>query len=66
MKQIGVTHVVNCAGDVCKNKYPDDFFYQTYYLKDSKTENIECLFYEVIAIIENAKKNNGKVLIHCV
>ncbi|CAK63622.1 unnamed protein product (macronuclear) [Paramecium tetraurelia] len=66
LKQIGVTHVVNCAGDVCKNKYPDDFFYQTYYLKDSKTENIECLFYEVISIIENAKKNNGKVLIHCV
>ncbi|CAD8182181.1 unnamed protein product [Paramecium pentaurelia] len=66
LKQIGVTHVINCAGDVCKNKFPNDFSYQTYYLKDSKTENIECIFYEAISIIEDAKKNNGKVLIHCV
>ena len=40
LKQIGVTHVINCAGDVCKNKFPEDFTYTTYYLKDSKTEVI--------------------------
>ncbi|KAM3134971.1 hypothetical protein pb186bvf_012971 [Paramecium bursaria] len=66
LKQIGVTHVINCAGDVCKNKFPEDFTYTTYYLKDSKTENIECLFYEVFGIIEKTKAQNGKVLIHCV
>lgn len=66
LRAMGVTHVVNCAGDVCVNKYPSDFHYTTYYLKDSKTENIECLFYDVIALIDHAKASNGKVLIHCV
>lgn len=66
LKKIGVTHVVNCAGDVCKDKFPHDFKYLTYYLKDSKTENIECVFYEVISFIDEARKGNGKVLIHCV
>lgn len=44
----GITHIINAAGDVCANKYPDTFNYLTYYLKDSKAENIECVFYEVI------------------
>lgn len=46
--ELGVTHVINCAGEICINKFTDQFNYITYYLKDSKTENIECIFYEVI------------------
>jgi hypothetical protein len=42
----GITHIINCAGNVIKNRYPENFKYHTYYLKDSKTENIECVFYE--------------------
>jgi hypothetical protein len=38
LKEIGITHLINCAGDVCMNKFPQDFNYTTYYLKDSKTE----------------------------
>ena len=66
LKEMGVTHVVNCAADVCRNLFPNDFTYLTYYLKDSKTENIECLFYEVIRFIDQVAAKNGRVLIHCV
>jgi hypothetical protein len=38
LSELGVTHVINCAGDVCPNKFPNQFNYITYYLKDSKTE----------------------------
>ena len=59
---MGITHIVNCAGDVCRNQFPNEFTYVTYNLKDSKTENIECLFYEVIEFIESSPR----VLVHCV
>jgi protein-tyrosine phosphatase len=29
-------------------------------------QNIECIFYEVIQLIEKVKEQKGKVLIHCV
>jgi len=66
LKSKGITHVVNCAGDRCLNYFPDKFTYLTYYLKDSKTENIECLFYEVIEFIESVKKQGGRTFIHCI
>ena len=66
LKEIGVTHVINCAGDVCRNKFTTDFTYLTFYLKDSKTENIECIFYEVIQFIDQVAASSGRVLVHCV
>lgn len=54
------------AGDACENMFPDKFNYLTYYAKDSKYENIECLFYETAAFIEEVKQHNGRVLVHCV
>ena len=62
---MGITHIINCAGDVCKDYFADQFIYRTYYLKDSKTEvfqlillskNIECTFYECIFLMEDALK----------
>lgn len=66
LKELCVSHVINCAGDVCVNRFPHDFEYTTYYLKDSKTENIECIFYEVINALESVRQSGGRVLIHCV
>jgi len=54
LKQYGITHIINCAGDACESKFPDEFVYRTYYLKDSKIENIECIFYESFFFIEDA------------
>lgn len=33
-----ITHVLNCAGDYCKNQFLEDLTYKTYYLKDGKEE----------------------------
>lgn len=65
LKENGVTHVINCAANVCLNYFPEDFEYLHFFLKDSKNESIECVFYKCIEFINNAKKNGGKVLVHC-
>jgi hypothetical protein len=38
LKEHGITHIINCAGDYCQNKFPEDFKYKTYFLKDAKPE----------------------------
>jgi protein-tyrosine phosphatase len=40
--------------------------YLSFHLKDHVRENIECCFYEVIKFIEGAKKEGGRVYVHCV
>jgi len=65
MQKHGITHVVNCAGTVLENFHPESFKYLKMYLYDAKTEDLGCLFYEVIDFIEEAKAANGKVFIHC-
>jgi hypothetical protein len=65
LKENGITHVINCAANVCRNYYPDDFEYLHFFLKDSKTESIECVFYRCIDFINQAKRSGGKVLVHC-
>lgn len=62
----GITHVLNCAGDYCQNRFEEDLFYKTYFLKDAKPENIEAVFYETIEFIQKVKEENGKVYVHCV
>lgn len=65
LKETGITHVINCAANVCRNYFPDDFQYLHFFLKDSKSESIECVFYRCIEFINNAIKGGGKVLVHC-
>lgn len=45
MKKNGITHILNCAGDYCPNKFKDVFTYKTYYLKDSKSEVIPFFYF---------------------
>ena len=66
LKEYQITHIINCAGNVLDNFFPDEFKYKKFYLKDSSTSNAECLFYPVIFFIEEALEAGGKVLIHCV
>jgi Dual specificity phosphatase, catalytic domain len=65
LKSQGITHIINCAANVCKNYFPNDFKYTHYFLKDARTESIECLFYECIEFISNAIISGGKVFVHC-
>lgn len=67
LSAIGITHIVNAAGDVCECRFRDKIKYLVYYIKDSRNENIECMFYNTAAFIEEARRQqNGKILIHCV
>lgn len=62
-----ITHIVNCAGGVTPDFYPNEYsYYSIKHLHDHNSQDITCHFYNVIAYIENARKNNGVVFIHCV
>ena len=60
LKRNGITHVLNCAGMVCPNYFPDDFVYRTLWLSDGKTENIQSHFYHVLDFMDDAIENGGE------
>jgi hypothetical protein len=63
----GITHVINCAADYSANYFEKEGIkYRSYNLKDHVRENIECVFYDALFFIDEAKKNGGKVYVHCV
>lgn len=64
--KLGITHVVNCAADYSANYFEGPVKYRSYHLKDHVRENIESVFYEAIEFIDEARKNDGKVYVHCV
>jgi protein-tyrosine phosphatase len=67
LSQYGITHVINCAADYSANYFNDDSItYKKYHLKDHVREQIECIFYDAIQFIEEARNQNGKVYVHCV
>jgi predicted protein tyrosine phosphatase len=67
LKENGITHVINCAADYSANYHDKDGIkYLAFHLKDHVRENIECCFYEVIEFMQQAKKENGRVYVHCV
>eukprot|EP00466_Bigelowiella_natans_P017797 jgi/Bigna1/39163/e_gw1.30.166.1 len=72
----GITHVINCAGDVVPECFPERFRYLTFFLRDSVSEDISAILAPAIAFIDAALHgsdgdddgdNDGgsKVLIHC-
>jgi hypothetical protein len=65
LKQNGITHVLNCAGTICDNYFPNDFHYTTLALIDGGSEDITCLVYHVLDLFEDVQRQNGKVFVHC-
>ena len=64
---IGITHVVNCAADYSQNYLSKQGVkYKSYHLKDHVREDIQCVFYDAIDYISQARRQNGKVYVHCV
>ena len=61
-----ITHVLNLVGDYCPNIHKDKYIYKNFFIRDSKSENIECLFYEIFEFIENCFSQNGKLVVHCI
>jgi hypothetical protein len=65
LQSLGITHILNCAGGVCRNHFPDDFQYKTLYLLDGPEEDIISILYSVFDFMTTARSVNGKVFIHC-
>jgi len=65
LKQTGITHILNCAGTACQEYHPSEFIYKTLFLYDATSENISCLFYEVLDFLHSAISDGGKVYVHC-
>lgn len=55
LEKNGITHVVNCAADYSANYFDGDIKYKKYHLKDHIRENIECVFYDALHFIEEAR-----------
>jgi hypothetical protein len=61
----GITHIINCVGDVCQNYFEGDFYYLRLHLLDYAGEDIMCILYPVIEFIDAARASNHRTLIHC-
>lgn len=67
LQEHGITHVINCAADYSADYHIDrGVKYLSFHLKDHVRENIECVFYDVIDFMSAAKKEGGRVYVHCV
>jgi len=65
LKRCGVTHILNCAGVICENYFPDEFVYKKLYLYDGSTDRADCLFYNVLEFMDDAISKDGVVFVHC-
>ncbi|CDI85068.1 hypothetical protein, conserved [Eimeria praecox] len=60
LKRAGITHVVNTIGDICPNVFASLLTYKTYYLKDTRQQDIMCVFYDCIRFISEAIDEGGQ------
>eukprot|EP00742_Colponemidia_sp_Colp-10_P003214 GILJ01003423.1.p1 GENE.GILJ01003423.1~~GILJ01003423.1.p1 ORF type:complete len:365 (+),score=14.93 GILJ01003423.1:96-1190(+) len=65
LQQIGITHIVNCAGSLCGSPFQNSFEYRTLFLDDNPYQDIITALYETITFVETARKKGGKILLHC-
>ncbi|KAK2508159.1 hypothetical protein MC885_018665, partial [Smutsia gigantea] len=64
LKKHKVTHILNVAYGV-ENAFPSDFMYKSIPILDLPETNILSYFPECFEFIEQAKMNDGVVLVHC-
>ena len=64
--KIGITHVVQCHGENCKN-HTDVMKYMKLDIEDSQSQNLMPYFVLTNEFIEDAltSNSNNKVLVHC-
>lgn len=62
--QLNIKFVLNTAKE-CVNHYPNDFHYLHCSLLDSDVEDISSYFDTTFAFLENARKVDNVVLVHC-
>ncbi|KAF3665159.1 Protein-tyrosine-phosphatase MKP1 [Capsicum annuum] len=65
LKQNGITHVLDCVGFVCPEYFKSDFVCQTLWLRDSLSEDITSILYDVFDYFEDVREQHGRVFVHC-
>ncbi|CAA6656839.1 unnamed protein product [Spirodela intermedia] len=65
LRQNGITHILNCVGNYCPEYFKSDFVYKTLWLKDSPTEDITSILYDVFDYFEDVREHGGRVFVHC-
>jgi dual specificity MAP kinase phosphatase len=59
-----IKYILNCAEE-CRNLFDKDFIYMKLHLSDNLDSTIIDLFEQSMNFIEEAKKNNCNIFIHC-
>lgn len=65
LRQNGITHILNCVGNYCPEYFKSDLVYKTLWLKDSPTEDITSILYDVFDYFEDVREQGGRVFVHC-
>lgn len=65
LRENGITHVLNCVGFVCPEYFKSDLVYKTLWLRDSPSEDITSILYDVFDYLEDVREQGGRVLVHC-
>ncbi|CAI9785126.1 unnamed protein product [Fraxinus pennsylvanica] len=65
LQQNGITHVLNCVGFVCPEYFKNELVYKTLWLRDSPSEDITSILYDVFDYFEDVREQGGRVLVHC-
>uniref|UniRef100_K7KQT9 Protein-tyrosine-phosphatase MKP1 n=1 Tax=Glycine max TaxID=3847 RepID=K7KQT9_SOYBN len=65
LRRHGITHVLNCVGFVCPEYFKTDFVYKTLWLRDSPSEDITSILYDVFDYFEDVRQQGGRMFVHC-
>lgn len=65
LRQNGITHILNCVGNYCPEYFKPDLVYKTLWLKDTPSEDITSILYDVFDYFEDVREQEGRVLVHC-
>nr|GMD16627.1 protein-tyrosine-phosphatase MKP1-like [Ipomoea batatas] len=65
LRHNGITHVLNCVGFICPEYFKGDLVYKTLWLRDSPTEDITSILYDVFDYFEDVREQGGRVFVHC-
>ncbi|XP_018483771.1 protein-tyrosine-phosphatase MKP1 [Raphanus sativus] len=65
LKNNGITHVLNCVGFICPEYHKSDFCYRSLWLRDSPSEDITSILYDVFDYFEDVREQRGRIFVHC-
>ncbi|KAF2603950.1 hypothetical protein F2Q70_00026767 [Brassica cretica] len=65
LKSNRITHILNCVGFICPEYFKSDFCYRSLWLRDSPSEDITSILYDVFDYFEDVREQKGRIFVHC-